>query len=415
MTRRLKIALVVGLAIALSGAAGCMPGGSGDDEDSGQQLVEVVRDSLAISVNGSGFIGTPDEEVLTFHNGGKIGNIYVRDGDTVSRGQCLASLHPLDEESLALAVTQAEASLLQAEYELDRVVNPYTEEEIEEAEEAVDDAEEWLKMTEDMLRYVMKHGGEWEVMEWKMEVFRAETQLDTAEETLEDMEEEPDSVLVASLEKQVQAAEEALAEAERNLQIEVINAPFDGVVSGVYVEKGDIIPPASVSAMPVVRLLDTSTMELVVELDEIDIPGVDVGQRAVVSVDALPSLELAGTVTSIAAVPTVQAGVVLYDARISFDIPEGSRLMVGMSASADIVSTERTGVLLVPDRAINYGEDGAVVYVMVDEDIEERPVIIGISDGFLTEIKEGLEEGEVVVIRRSTSDSEPEEGFGFFG
>ena len=178
--RRLKIALIVGMAIALSGATGCMPGGGGDDEDSGQQLAEVVRDSLAISVNGSGFIETPDAEVLTFDNSGKVGNTYVRNGDRVSRGECLVSLHPLDEGSLALAVTQAEASLLQAEYELDRVVNPYTEEEIEEAEEAVDDAEEWLEMTEDMLRYVMQHGGEWEVMEWKMEVFKAETKLFTS-------------------------------------------------------------------------------------------------------------------------------------------------------------------------------------------------------------------------------------------
>lgn len=412
--RRLKIALIVVMALALAASTGCMPGGGGSEEDSEQQLVEVVRDSLTISVNGSGFIETPDEEVLTFANSGKVGNTYVQNGDRVSRGQCLASLHPLDEESLALAVTQAEATLLQAEYELDRVVNPYTEEEIEEAEEAVDDAEEWLKMTEDMLRYVMQHGGEWEVMEWKMEVFRAETQLNTAEDTLEDMEEEPDAELVASLEKQVQVAEGALAAAEKDLQIEVINAPFSGVVSGVYVEDGDIIPTPTMSPMPVVRLLDTSTMELVMELDEIDIPGVEVGQRADISVDALPSLELEGTVTSIAAVPTVKAGVVLYDARISFDLPEGSRLMVGMSASADIVSTERTGVLVVPDRAITYSGDGAVVHVMAGEEIEERPVVIGISDGFDTEIKEGLEEGEVVVIRKRTSDSRSEEGFGFF-
>lgn len=413
--KRLKIALVIVTAVALAGATGCMPGGGNGEEESGRQLAEVVRDSLTISVNGSGFIETPDEEVLTFNNNGRVGNIYVKNGDNVSRGQCLASLHPLDEEALALAVTRAEASLLQVEYELDQVVNPYTEEEIEEAEEEVDDAEEWLEMTEDMLRYVMKHGGEWEVMEWKMEVFKAETQLDTAEETLENMEEEPDAELVASLEKQVQAAAEALAEAEKDLQIEVINAPFSGVVSRVYVEEGDIIPPSNVSAAPVVRLLDTSTMELVIELDEIDIPGVEVGQRAIISVDALPSLDLEGTVTSIAAVPTVEAGVVLYDAVVSFDIPEGSRLMVGMSASADIVSTERTDVLLVPDRAIKYGEDGAVVYVMVDEEIEERAVVIGISDGFHTEIKEGLEEGEVVVISKSDSDSESDEGFGFFG
>ena len=412
--KRSKIIVTLLLCLALAGAAACVPGGSsGEEEESNRQLVEVVRGNLTISVSGSGFIGTSDEVVLTFDNGGRIGRTYVESGDEVNRGQCLAILYPLDEEALTLAVTRAEAILLQAEYELEQVVNPYTEDDIADAEEAVDDAEDWLKLTEDMLRYVLKHGSEWEVMEWQMEVFKAEAQLAIAEDTLETMQEEPDEELVEILEKQVQAAEQALDEAESALEMEIMNAPFDGAVAVVYIEKGDVIPPAAVSAMPVVRLLDTSTMELVIELDEIDIPGVETGQRAIISIDALPSLQLEGTVTSIAAVPTVEAGVVLYNARISFDVPEGAKLKVGMSATADTISTERSDVLLVPDRAISYSEGGPIVYVMVDEQIEERPVVIGITDGFQTEIKEGLEEGEVVVIPGKTSSES--EGFGFFG
>ena len=412
--KRAKIIVTLLLCLTLAGAAGCMPGGSsGEEEESNRQLVEVVRGNLTISVSGNGFIETSDEVVLTFDDGGRIGRTYVDSGDEVNRGQCLAVLYPLDEEALTLAVTRAEAALLQAEYELEQVVNPYTEDDITDAEDAADDAEDWLKLTEDMLRYVLKHGSEWEVMEWQMEVFKAEVQLAIAEDTLETMQEEPDEELVEILEKQVQAAGQALDEAESALEMEIMNAPFDGAVSCIYVEEGDIIPPPTMSAMPVVRLLDTSTMELVVELDEIDIPSVETGQQAIISIDALPSLQLEGTVTSIAAVPTVEAGVVLYNARISFDVPEGAGLKVGMSATADAISTERSDVLLVPDRAISYSEGGPVVYVMVDEQIEERPVVIGISDGFQTEIKEGLEEGEVVVIQRETR-SEPE-GFGFFG
>ena len=51
-----------------------------------------------------------------------------------------------------------------------------------------------------------------------------------------------------------------------------------------------------------------------------------------------------------------------------------------------------------PNQAIEYTGDGPVVFVMVDEQIEERPVVVGISNGLQTEIKEGLEEGEIVVI-----------------
>ncbi|MDD4984824.1 MAG: efflux RND transporter periplasmic adaptor subunit [Dehalococcoidales bacterium] len=409
-----KILVTLLLCLSLAGAAACIPdGSSGEGEDASRQLVEVVRGNLTISVSGSGFIVTPDEVVLTFDNGGKIGRVYVESGDEVNRGQPLVTLYPLDEGALILAVTQAEAALLQAQYELEQTVNPYTEDEIADAEQAVDDAEDWLELTEDMLRYVMKHGSEWEVMQWQMEVFKAETQLTLAEDTLEEMQEEPDEDLVAIMEKQVQAAEQALDETKGALEIEVMNAPFDGAVSGVYVEEGDVIPPASVSAMSVVRLLDTDTMELVIELDEIDIPVVETGQRAIVSVDALPSLQLEGTVTSVSSVPIIEAGVVLYNVRISFDVPEGTKIKVGMSATADTISTERSDVLLVPDRAISYNEGGPVVYVMVDDQIEERPVVVGISDGFQTEIKEGLAEGEIVVV--SVKSSSESEGFGLFG
>jgi len=57
--------------------------------------------------------------------------------------------------------------------------------------------------------------------------------------------------------------------------------------------------------------------------------------------------------------------------------------------------------LLVPNRAIEQDSEGnPVVKVMVNEEIEERPVVTGISDGYQTEIVDGLSEGEIVVVER---------------
>ncbi|MDD5511417.1 MAG: hypothetical protein PHI12_11515, partial [Dehalococcoidales bacterium] len=64
--KRSKILVALLLCLSLAGAAGCISGGSSGEEDSNRQLVEVVRGNLAISVSGSGFIGTSDEVVLTF-------------------------------------------------------------------------------------------------------------------------------------------------------------------------------------------------------------------------------------------------------------------------------------------------------------------------------------------------------------
>ena len=268
-----------------------------------------------------------------------------------------------------------------------------------------------------MLRFVLQHGSGWEVIQWQMEVFRAESSLKLAEDTLEDMLDAVDEDQVAILEKQVTAAEQALAEAQSALKPEMLTAPFTGVVASINVDEGDVVPPRSVSQVTVIRLIDLTTMELIVELDEIDVPGVVRGQQAMITIDALPHLELGGEVVSVSPVATLEAGLVLYDVKVAFDVTENSGVKVGMSATADIVLTDRSDVLLVPDRAINYDlEGGAFVRVMVDEEdveIEERSVVTGISDGFWTEIKAGLNEGEIVLIEiQPRQDALERLGFG---
>ena len=136
-------------------------------------------------------------------------------------------------------------------------------------------------------------------------------------------------------------------------------------------------------------------------MDEIDIAEVKPGQRAIIELDALPALQLEGKVISISVLPKVEAGVVTYEVKIGFDVPPDLQLKVGMSADADIVIIEQTDVLLVPDRAIIKDSQGnPMVEVLVNEEIEERPVVVGISDGFDTEIIDGLNEGEVVVVKK---------------
>ena len=152
----------------------------------------------------------------------------------------------------------------------------------------------------------------------------------------------------------------------------------------------------------IIHLIDPSTMELKVGVDEIDIPSVRQGQEAIIDVDALPTLQIEGEVTSICPVPAVQAGLVTYEVTIALNLPEGSEVKVGMSATADIIIDKRSNVLLVPSRAIKLDSQGnTVVDVMVDGQVQERPVVVGISDGYQTEIVDGLDEGELVVRKAS--------------
>ena len=375
--KRWKIVVVLLLCLALTGAVACMPfRGGGDEEEVTSQLVEVVRGDLIISVSGSGSIGVDNEAKVAFDGSGKVDKIYVDEGDVVKEGEALAVLAPVDTDALKLALVQAKANLAQAEAGLAQADAGQ-----EQAEAALEEAEYHL---EQLQRY---HATYEERRIARLQISVAELQVLAAEAQFK------------AAELAVDVAKQAVEEAASELEIETITAPFYGVVTSVDVEEGDIISAPSMSQVTIVHLIDLTSMELGVDLDEIDIPGVALDQRAIIEVDALPDVQLEGKVTSISPLPTVEAGVVLYNVKIGFDVPQGSGLRVGMSATADIIINERSSVLLVPDRAIKQDSQGnPVVWVMVGEQIEQRPVVVGISDGFQTEIIGGLNEGETVVL-----------------
>jgi len=210
------------------------------------------------------------------------------------------------------------------------------------------------------------------------------------------------------------SAKNDLDKANSALEKAIIIAPFDGVVSKVNLREGDALSAMNYATATVVEVIDPTIMELKAELDEIDIPDVELNQRAIIEIDALPSLQLEGKVTYINPVSIEESGVVLYEVTISFDVPSDSGLKNGMSATAELVVDERSNILLVPNRVIEHDNQGnPVVKVMVNEQIKERRVVVGISDGYQTEIVGGLHEGETVVIE-TPAKPEPSGGF-FFG
>ena len=392
--KRWKIAAILLLCLALAGSMACMPGrGGGDEEEVARQLVEVVRGNLTVSVSGSGSIGVSNEANLTFGSSDKVDKIYVEEGDEVSQGEVLARL---DTSALELALTRAQIALATAEYNLDKT-KIYTDEEIEEAQDAIDEAEDDVDFAKDLLAQVRRQGNAVDIRYSQREVSQALANLEAAEDELVAMLVPSDEDEIKLREMEVDAAEQALVEAQKQLDEASITAPFDGIVASVEVSQGDIVSATTT----IVYLIESTSMELSVDLDEIDIPGVEREQRAIIEIDALPELQLEGRVTSVSPLPTVEAGVVLYGVKIGFDVPQGSGLKVGMSATADIIINERSSVLLLPDRAITEDSQGEpVVKVMVNDETEERPVVTGISDGFQTEIVDGLNEGEVVVVEK---------------
>jgi len=346
-----RIVTILLLCLVLAATAAC----AGEQQEAEWQLTEVVRGDLTVSISGSGNIGVSREANLAFGSGGKVDKVYVSEGNTVSKGDLLAKL---DTSALELALVQAKAALAQAEV-------------------ARDDAKYNLNQLTDVLHASYDR------------VTIAEAQLKAAE-------------------LQAEAAKQAVTQAQRQLDEAIITAPFSGLVAAINVKDGDIVPLPTMGPKIVVHLIDPGSMELTAEVDEIDIPDVKLGQSAIITVDALPGKQFDGVVTSIGSMPIVEAGLVLYRVKISLDVPEGSGLKLGMSATADIIIQQRNNVLLVPDRAIERDSQGnPIVWVKLDEQIEKRPVVIGISDGLQTEILDGLDEGEIVAVKKRATPETP--------
>ncbi len=415
------------LCLVLVGSTACNPFGGGSQEETSQQLVEVVRGDLIVSVSGSGSIDVSNEARLVFGTSGRIDKIFINEGDEVTKGEVLAKL---DTAPLELALTQAQVTLAQAQIAqtqaqiaqapaqaaLTQAQAALTQAQAvrTQAQIALNLAEDNLEDADDLLRRLKRFlarnnskleaakvlfetaGLEFEAAEAQfaaaeLQIEAAGLQIEIAESQLELVEPQFEAA-----DLQLEAAGQALKEAQKQLDRVTITAPFDGAVVSVDVDEGDTVSTAT----QIVHLIDLSSIELKAEVDEIDIADVKPGQRAAISLDALPDLQLEGEVSSISLMPTVEAGLVIYDVTISFDVVEDSDLRVGMSATADIIIDERSNVLLVPNRAITQDSQGSpTVQVMVDEEIEEieeRPVVLGISNNFQTEIVDGLEEGEMI-------------------
>ena len=145
---------------------------------------------------------------------------------------------------------------------------------------------------------------------------------------------------------------------------------------------------------------------LSVSVDELDINSVELGQKAVVTFDAIEDQEFEGEVTKIGNTASVNGGVAKYT--ITITIPKDEKMKQGMNASATITIEERENVLTLPMNALQEKGDRTFVYTEKDDEGNlsgATEVETGLSDGSTVEITDGLEEGSTVYYLRSENSS----------
>lgn len=178
-----------------------------------------------------------------------------------------------------------------------------------------------------------------------------------------------------------------------NSRKSVITAPFDGTISKVYVNKGDL---SSISR-PAIEIQDVSNPVLYTNISEVDISYTDINDRVEIVFDAFPDKIFTGYVYSInPAAETIQ-GVSYYKAEIKADnLPE--KLRVGMSADMNISAEKKESVLYLPLYLMeDVTADSGVVKLDGKNGTTETEIKIGLNNYKGVEVISGLNEGDRVV------------------
>lgn len=226
-----------------------------------------------------------------------------------------------------------------------------------------------------------------------------------------------------------------MTKVRRNLQYAIITSPIDGVVINRAVEEGQTVAAGFSTPTLFTIANDLTQMRVIADVDEADIGQVEEGQNVRFSVDAYPNDVFEGKVTQVRLEAVVTSNVVTYEVVISAYNPE-LKLKPGLTANVTIYTLERPNVLTIPSKAIRFIPDEQILQTMRlsvspapqplpagkkivwrKEGDTLRPLIIttGVSSLNLTEVTEGLSDGEEIVLEleSAASSAPPREPNGF--
>ena len=313
------------------------------------------RDLEAI-VSASGKIEPKKTVNISAQTMGRVTRLGVQEGDRVRQGQFLLQIDPVNAEAAVrrdiAAVAGARTSLEQSKVGL------------QSGKANLDIARQNLKRQQEL----------WSAgLTTRESLERAQAEVEVRESDLKAREQE-----IKTRETQLNQQEAGLASSRHTLAQVRFDAPFDGIVTRRNVEEGEnvVIGTMNNAGTVLLTVADMSTIEAEVEVDETDIPFVQMGQLAKVEIDAIPDRVFTGRVTEIGNSPIQTAGTgtartaTNFKVTITIDgqIPE---VRPGFTCTADITTATKKQVVSVPIqsmtiRELTFDAQGNVIH-------EQRP------------------------------------------
>ncbi|GEL96808.1 hypothetical protein CTE05_03550 [Cellulomonas terrae] len=230
------------------------------------------------------------------------------------------------------------------------------------------------------------------------DLLQAKANLADARATLADA---SGTAQVAAAQAQVDVAQSGVDTAQAAMDDATLTAPVAGLLTAVNLEVGDAVgggdgPTADAEAP--FTIVGTDAWEVVVTVSDADVALIEVGDQAEVTLDEATE-PVFGTVSEIGLLSTGDTGVAAYPVTVAITGDQDG-LHDGVAAEVELVYERRTDVLTVPSLAVTTAEDGTTTVQQTGEDGElvDVPVTTGETSGNVTEIVDGLAEGDEVVL-----------------
>lgn len=307
------------------------------------QFITVKKQDIKATVSSSGILTGKNSANLHFKGAGKLAYINVKTGDQVFAGQVLAGLDAVD---LNIALQQAQNTLRDKQATVDKVLD-------------------------DIHLFQYGYGGFGSV--GSANETMTQRQLRTTAEVARDN------------------AYDGVKAGQKALEDTIIISPIYGIVTQAI----EVIRQTVTAADLIVQVVDTSEIFFDTDIDEVDIGKLQEGMSAEITLDAYPDQVLKGRVDQILPqTKTTSSGATVVTTRVKLEDPKLT-FINGLSGQASVVITEQKGVLTVPQEALR--EDNTVL-VQTPKGIQIKEVVSGIRSDTNVEIKEGLNEGDQVLL-----------------
>ena len=376
------------------------------------QTTKVERGNLVATVGATGSVRAKQSAVLIWQTTGIVEAVNVDVGQRIKRDDVLASL---DKHSLNQSIILAESDLASAKKVLDDLLNSDTARaqaliSLDSAESAYKKAYDYrlglngrITITETYIqngipkvRYYKGYADDETIADADEKLALAEAQLNDARRNYERIKEGADPVDVAAAEARVSAA-------QSTLDMAYIIAPFDGTVTQAESAVGDQVSTGSAAF----RMDDLSHLLVDLQVSEVDINHIVIGQTATLTFDAILGKEYHGEVVEVGQAGDTVQGVVSFT--VTVELTDADELVKpGMTAAVNVVIEEQNDVVLIPNRTVRLVDGERVVYVLIDGKPVQVKVKLGSTSGIDSALLGGdIKEGDLIILNPPSNNGGP--------